>query len=78
MEHWLHEDGVQPQNRMEFGTLDGIIGCVAAGLGITLLPRAIAEKYMATQTLTLHEIKNKQAHIPTWFIYRKDEVQSPY
>lgn len=77
LEHWLHEDGVQPQNRMEFGTLDGIIGCVAAGLGITLLPRAIAEKYMATQTLTLHEIKNKQAHIPTWFIYRKDEVQSP-
>lgn len=77
LEHWLHEDGVRPQNRMEFGTLDGIIGCVAAGLGITLLPRAIAEKYMATQGITLHVLTNKQAHIPTWFIYRKDDVQSP-
>ncbi|MCM0623594.1 LysR family transcriptional regulator [Lysinibacillus sp. OL1_EC] len=77
LEHWLHEEGIRPQNRMELGTLDGIIGCVAAELGITLLPRAIAEKYMATQALTLHKIKNKQAHIPTWFIYRKDEVQSP-
>ena len=35
LEHWLHEEGVRPQNRMELGTLDGIIGCVAAGLGIT-------------------------------------------
>ena len=77
LEHWLYEDGVRPQNRMEFGTLDGIIGCVAAGLGITLLPRAIAQKYMATHALTLHELTNKQAHIPTWFIYRKDDVQSP-
>ncbi|WP_144787099.1 LysR family transcriptional regulator [Lysinibacillus fusiformis] len=76
-EHWLHEDGVQPKNRMEFGTLDGIIGCVAAGLGITLLPRAIAEKYMVAYPLKLHEITTKQAQIPTWFIYRKDEVQSP-
>ncbi|WP_324730230.1 LysR family transcriptional regulator [Lysinibacillus fusiformis] len=76
-EHWLHDDGVQPKNRMEFGTLDGIIGCVAAGLGITLLPRAIAEKYMAAYPLKLHEITTKQAQIPTLFIYRKDEVQSP-
>ncbi|MFT9820944.1 LysR family transcriptional regulator [Lysinibacillus sp. NPDC056185] len=76
-EHWLREDGVQPQKRMEFGTLDGIIGCVAAGLGVTLLPRAIAQKYMDTQSLSLHILATKQAQIPTWFIYRNDEVQSP-
>lgn len=76
-EHWLREDGVQPQKRMEFGTLDGIIGCVAAGLGVTLLPRAIAQKYMDTQALSLHILATKQAQIPTWFIYRNDEVLSP-
>ncbi|MGE7915108.1 LysR family transcriptional regulator [Lysinibacillus xylanilyticus] len=77
LEHWLHEDGVRPQKRMEFGTLDGIIGCVAAGLGVTLLPRAIAQRYMETQSLSLHILSTKQAQIPTWFIYRNDEVQSP-
>lgn len=77
LEQWLREDGVQPQKRMEFGTLDGIIGCVAAGLGVTLLPRAIAERYMDTQSLSLHILPTKQAQIPTWFIYRNDEVQSP-
>lgn len=28
---------------MEFGTLDGILGCVAAGMGISLLPTAVVE-----------------------------------
>ncbi|MFJ7406799.1 MULTISPECIES: LysR family transcriptional regulator [unclassified Lysinibacillus] len=77
LEHWLHEDGVQPQKRMEFGTLDGIIGCVAAGLGVTLLPRAIAEKYLATQPLAIHVLATKQTQIPTWFIYRQDNFQPP-
>lgn len=63
LEQWLREDGVQPQKRMEFGTLDGIIGCVAAGLGVTLLPRAIAERYMDTQSLSLHILPTKQAQI---------------
>lgn len=76
-EHWLHEDGVQPKKRMEFGTLDGIIGCVAAGLGVTLLPRAIAEKYIASQPLAIHVLATKQTHIPTWFIYRQDDFQPP-
>lgn len=28
---------------MEFGSLDAILGCVAAGVGIALLPRAVVE-----------------------------------
>ena len=30
--------------RFELGTLDGMIGCVAAGMGVTLLPRAVVER----------------------------------
>ena len=35
--------------RMEFGTLDGIIGCVAAGLGISMLPRSVVERSVRGQ-----------------------------
>ena len=77
LEQWLHEDGVHPQKRMEFGTLDGIIGCVAAGLGVTLLPRAIAEKYIASQPLAIHVLPTKQTQIPTYFVYRLEELQPP-
>ena len=30
--------------RFELGTLDGMIGCVAADMGVTLLPRAVVGK----------------------------------
>ena len=77
LEHWLHEEGFDHKIEWSLVRLTVLLAVFFAGLGITLLPLAIAEKYMATQALTLHKIKNKQAHIPTWFIYRKDEVQSP-
>ena len=35
LEQWLHEENVGPMNIMEFGTLEAIMGGVAAGLGIS-------------------------------------------
>jgi DNA-binding transcriptional LysR family regulator len=39
LEALLAARGVVATRRLEFGTLDGIVGCVAAGIGVTLLPR---------------------------------------
>lgn len=33
--------GINVQRTLEFGTVDGILGCVAAGIGITLLPHSV-------------------------------------
>ncbi len=41
---------------MEFGTLDGIIGCVSAGLGISLLPRSVVAKHVNEGVLVQHDI----------------------
>ena len=76
LEYWLNEEGMKPRKVMEFGTLDGLLGCVAAGLGVTLLPRSIAEKYRATIPLKMHLLTKKQTKVPTWFVYRNDEYQS--
>ena len=37
----LARRGIVVQRQLEFGTLEAIFGCVSAGLGITLLPRAL-------------------------------------
>ena len=29
---------------MEFGTLDAILGCVEAGVGLTIFPRTVVER----------------------------------
>ncbi|HEV2656455.1 MAG TPA: LysR family transcriptional regulator, partial [Ktedonobacteraceae bacterium] len=41
LEHWFHQVGLVPNQLMELGTLDGILSCVAAGIGVTLLPKTV-------------------------------------
>ena len=41
LEQVFSEFGWPSAARFELGTLDGMIGCVAADMGVTLLPRAV-------------------------------------
>ncbi|MBT2616255.1 hypothetical protein J7I96_12480 [Bacillus sp. ISL-78] len=45
-EQWLYQEKMIPNKIMEFGTIDGIIGCVAAGLGISMLPQSVITKHI--------------------------------
>ena len=47
LEAVLAERGVVGVRRIEFGTLEGILGCVAAGIGVTMLPRGVVDVRMA-------------------------------
>ena len=71
-EEWLRHEGVIPDKTIEFGTLDGIIGCVAAGLGISLLPRSVAEKHAKDHRIRLFALPDRFGKVTTVFICRKD------
>ena len=58
-------------SRFEFGTLDGIIGCVAADMGVTLLPRAVIERSELKQSVRAHSIGRHQQRVETLFIRRR-------
>lgn len=73
LEQWLHHEGVIPYKIMEFGTLEAIIGCVSAGLGISLLPRSVIDKYVHEGALRQHTIPEPYGKVKTIFIYRKDK-----
>ncbi|HYH18185.1 MAG TPA: LysR family transcriptional regulator [Azospirillum sp.] len=60
--------GVRP---LEFGSLEGILGSVAAGMGVTLLPRGVVGPSW-TSLVTLHELPPAQAHVETVFVRRRD------
>ncbi|MEU1907561.1 LysR family transcriptional regulator [Streptomyces hygroscopicus] len=62
---------------MEFGTLDGILGCVGAGMGLTLLPAAVVERHAARDQVRVHELPEKEAHARTVFVQRVDTPPSP-
>ena len=73
LEDWLRQEGVAPSKTMEFGTLDAIIGCVSAGLGISMLPYSVVAKHIHDGTLRQHKIPNPYGKVDTLFIYRKDK-----
>lgn len=76
LEHVLREQGIMPYRLMEFGTLDGILGCVAAGMGVTLLPRSVVGQLRYEGRVTLHPLPQGAAHVVTVVIRRRDAVQT--
>jgi DNA-binding transcriptional LysR family regulator len=61
--------------RFELGTLDGMIGCVAAGMGVTLLPRAVVERSDQRKEVNIHTVDTSWARVDTLFIQRRSAHQ---
>jgi DNA-binding transcriptional LysR family regulator len=59
-------------SRIEFGTLDAIVGCVAAGLGETLLPKSILAPAIKARRISTHSLPAAEAKVETLFITRSD------
>lgn len=76
LETILAARGVIGPRRLEFGTIDGILGCVAAGLGVTLLPRSLAAEAAREGRIALHALPPADASVETLFIRRRDAFVS--
>jgi DNA-binding transcriptional LysR family regulator len=72
LEEILARRGVVGLRRLEFGTLDAILGCVAAGLGVTLLPRSLAEPARREGRIAVHELPPAESRVETLFVRRRD------
>jgi LysR family transcriptional regulator, cell division regulator len=71
LEQLFVEFGWPSAARCELGTLDGMIGCVAAGMGVALLPRAVVERSELADNISIHALKPLQARVETLFIRRR-------
>ncbi|MFD0675404.1 MULTISPECIES: LysR family transcriptional regulator [unclassified Paenibacillus] len=76
LERWLEFSGLRQPLIMEFGTLEAIIGGVAAGLGISLLPKSVIRKHEEEGIIRMHAIPDSISHIKTEFITRKGSFVS--
>ncbi len=72
LETILHGMGIQLTQAVEFGSLDAVIGCVAAGIGVTLLPKGIVTKALQDGLVAVHKLPPEQAQVDTVFIRRRD------
>lgn len=76
LEELLRRRGVVNIRCMEFGTLDAILGCAAAGIGVTLLPRSVAERERPDGSVALHDLAPDEAFVQSVFIRRADSFAS--
>jgi DNA-binding transcriptional LysR family regulator len=72
LEALLARRGIAVPRLLEFGTLEAIFGCVAAGLGITLLPRALVGPVWQSGRVSLHRLPAAEALVTTVFIHRRE------
>jgi DNA-binding transcriptional LysR family regulator len=63
--------GWSPYQRLEFGTLDGMLGCVAAHVGITGLPRSVADAH-AGRGLRIESLEPQGLTVETLLVRRVD------
>lgn len=73
LEHVLAGIGLPAFNRLELGTLDGLLGCVAAGMGITLLPRAVVAGSHYADSLRVHALPRDISEVETLLAVRRDK-----
>jgi DNA-binding transcriptional LysR family regulator len=72
LESLLASRGIVGVRALEFGSLDAIIGCVAAGIGITLLPRGVVDEAARAGEVALHTLPPEDAMVDTLFIHHRN------
>lgn len=76
LEEVLARRGVVGLRRLEFGTLEAILGAVAAGLGITLMPRGLVGPVWRGARVRAHRLPPSEARVQTVFVRRRDMLPS--
>jgi len=64
--------GMLAPEPLEFGSIDAIIACVSAGVGITLLPRGVVADAWKEGLVAVHEVSPAFSQVETVFVRRLD------
>lgn len=76
LETFLSGMGIVAARPLEFGSLDAIVSCVSAGVGVTLLPLPIVEPARDAGKISIHKLPREVARVQTLFIRRRDAYVS--
>ena len=76
LEEILARRGTVGLRTLEFGTIDSIVSCAAAGIGVTLLPKAMVEPARREGRIAVHTLPAAEAVVETVFIRRRDTLVS--
>ncbi len=73
-EQWLRDIGAVPVPIIEMGTLDGMLGCVKAGVGIAVVPRISAEAGVHRDGFDIEDLPAPLGDCRTYLVWRQDRA----
>jgi DNA-binding transcriptional LysR family regulator len=76
LDNLLNKAGILVAQPLEFASIEAILGCVAAGVGITLLPKGIVAAAWRDGQVAVHELAPEFAEVQTVFVRRTDAYMS--
>ncbi|MDR3515883.1 MAG: LysR family transcriptional regulator [Azospirillaceae bacterium] len=68
----LARRGIVVTRPFEFGSIEAILACVSAGIGVTLLPKAVVAEAWQQGRVAVHELAPEEAAVETLFVHRDD------
>jgi len=76
LEDWFAARDVMPERIVELGSYHAMLGCVAVGMGVALLPAAVIPTVPAGDALQIHSLPSGKDRARTLLAWRKG-VSSP-
>jgi DNA-binding transcriptional LysR family regulator len=71
MQQWFARAGVLPERIVEISSWHALVGCVAARMGIAVVPRMVLTTFPQSKFLSIHPLPAEVRHAPTMLIWRK-------
>lgn len=76
LEEWFARSHVIPDRIVEVGSYHLILGCVAVGMGVALVPYSVLDTYAERDRLSVHKLRAKFGRVKTRLIWRKDSQRA--
>lgn len=71
LETWLAARRIIPDRVVEMGSYHGMLGCVAAGMGIAMAPESLLETYPSRASLSIQPLPPEIGQVRTLLVWRK-------
>ncbi len=71
LEDWYALRDQMPERTIELGSYHAMLGCVAAGMGVALLPRSVLTTFPESKRLRVHRLPPGENRADTYLIWRK-------
>lgn len=74
---WFQHSGLPHGPIHEFGSFEAIIGCAAAGMGVSLLPRAVLDAHLQVGSVAAHPTPLHISQVTTVLVWHRARSRDP-